>query len=259
MTSLTISTTLDYGLAAPADLILTIEAAATREQRLCGTRIDLPPVEHFARVPAEEGIGERILMRLSGPLRCSYEATIEISRPAPDLSSLAATPVHQLPGDAVRYLMASRFCPADRFQAFTSAEFGGLSGGPAVGAMIDWIGRNVAYVPGQSDAGTSALDSFVQRQGVCRDFAHLLITFARAHSIPARMVSAYAPDVTPQDFHAMVELYLDGGWRLVDPTGMAGAEDAACICVGRDAADIAFLTAYGQLTLNGQQVSVRRG
>ena len=86
----------------------------------------------------------------------------------------------------------------------------------------------------------------------------MLIAFARAAGIPARFVSAYAPNVTPQDFHAVAEVYLEGGWHLIDATGMAQASDIARICVGRDAADASFMTSYGWMELREQSVDVRR-
>ena len=102
------------------------------------------------------------------------------------------------------------------------------------------------YVPGSSDTETTAADAFVSRQGVCRDYAHLLASFARAAGIPARLVSAYAWRLEPPDFHAVVEVWLDGGWHLVDPTGLAPIEGMARIAVGRDATDIAFMTIFGE-------------
>ncbi len=124
--------------------------------------------------------------------------------------------------------------------------------------MRDWIRDRIAYVPGSSHAQTTALDTFVQRQGICRDFAHVMITFARSAGIPARMVSVLAPDVDPPDFHAVAQVYLEDGWVLVDATGMARPEEIAVIGVGRDAADIAFLTSFGLAQLNAQTVSVTR-
>jgi transglutaminase-like putative cysteine protease len=153
--------------------------------------------------------------------------------------------------------MPSRYCPSDEFQTFVAAEFGHLEGGARIAAMRDWIERAFSYVPGVSNAQTTALDSFVQRQGICRDYAHVLVTLARASTIPARFASVYAPDVTPQDFHAVAEVYLDGTWHLVDATGMAPADTIARIGVGADAADVAFLSAFGQAGFVAQTVSVR--
>jgi transglutaminase-like putative cysteine protease len=91
---------------------------------------------------------------------------------------------------------------------------------------------------------------------VCRDYAHVLISLARAAAIPARFVSAYAPNVKPQDFHAVAEVYLDGAWHLVDPTGMARADEIVRIGVGLDAAEVSFLSSFGPMTLFSQTVGV---
>ena len=84
-----------------------------------------------------------------------------------------------------------------------------------------------------------------------------MISLCRACQIPTRFASVYAPSVTPPDFHAVVEVYLDGAWHLVDPTGMAHADTMAIVAVGRDAADAAFLTTTTTAELRQQTVSVR--
>jgi transglutaminase-like putative cysteine protease len=153
--------------------------------------------------------------------------------------------------------MPSRYCPSDEFQTFVAAEFGHLSGGAQIAAMRDWIERSFQYVPGVSNAQTTAMDSFVQRQGICRDYAHVLVTLARAATIPARFASVYAPGVTPPDFHAVAEVYLDGAWHLVDPTSMATPHDIVRIGIGADAANVAFLNIFGQAEFVAQSVSVQ--
>ncbi|MEP6868231.1 MAG: transglutaminase family protein, partial [Novosphingobium sp.] len=91
---------------------------------------------------------------------------------------------------------------------------------------------------------------------VCRDFAHLMITLARASEIPARFASVYGLGVTPQDFHAVAEVFLGGEWHLVDPTGMAEPSSIIRIGAGRDAADVPFLSSFGFATFIGQSVEV---
>jgi len=254
---LAIHAQLDYNFAHPTDVLLQLEAAAIPEQSIEAANIAVSENRHFARVPAQDTIGERIWLRVQGRLTVDYQATVSINRLLTDCLSLPAVPPHQLPGETVQYLMASRYCPSDQFQNFVDAEFGGLEGGARVIAMRDWIEKKFAYVPGVSNAGTTALETFVMRQGICRDFAHVMITLTRASGIPARMASVYALGVEPQDFHAVAEVFLGGEWHLVDPTGMAQEAAMAKIGIGRDAADVAFLTAYGQAVMNGQSVSVQ--
>nr|WP_317198734.1 transglutaminase family protein [uncultured Psychrobacter sp.] len=249
---------LHYRLATPMDLLLQIEAADLVDQQVRSAEIWTSDVAHFSRVGADDGIGERIWIRADGDFSCTYLAEIVVDRPALDISALHQVPLHRLPGETIKHLMPSRYCPSDQFQAFVDAEFGDLAGGARIAAMRNWIESNFSYVSGSSHAQTTALDSFVQRQGVCRDFAHVLVTLARASSIPARFASVYAPDVKPQDFHAVAEVYLEGGWHLIDPTGMAGADTMARIGVGADASSVAFLTAFGSMDLVNQSVSVTR-
>ena len=254
---LSIRSQLDYDFAHPTDILLQVEAAAIPEQAIDGARLDISDCEHFARVAAQDAIGERIWLRTQGRLTVDYQATVTIRRLLTDCLKLPKVPPHRLPGETVQYLMASRYCPSDPFQSFVEAEFGGLEGGARVMAMRDWIEDRFEYVPGVSNADTTATDTFVRRQGVCRDYAHVLITLVRASGIPARMAAVYALGVEPQDFHAVAEVFLGGEWHLVDPTGMATEGGMAKIGIGRDAADVSFLTAYGTATLNSQSVEVR--
>ncbi|MES2339902.1 MAG: transglutaminase family protein [Pseudomonadota bacterium] len=251
-----ITTRLAYDFAEPSDVLLQIEAALIPEQTVLDAWIDIAQCDHFARVAAHDGIGERIWLRTHGRFTVDYRATVTIDRILPDLAALPVVPFHLLPGETVQYLMASRYCPSDLFEDFVTAEFDHLTGGAKIAAMRDWIEDCFTYESGASTSATTALESFVQRKGVCRDYAHVLITLARASGIPARIASVYALGVDPQDFHAVAEVFLDGAWHLVDATGMARAGDMAKIGVGRDAADVAFLTSYGNATFCEQVVTV---
>lgn len=253
---ITVAVHLHYEFAQMTDILLQIEAARIPEQIIENACIDLGNVQYFARVPAQDGIGERILLETQGTLKVDYEATVSIVRTLGDIGQMVALPPSRLPGETVQYLLDSTYCPATRFQDFVQAEFGELSGGCRIVAMRDWIARKFSYYQGLSDSRTTALDTFVSRRGVCRDFAHVMITLARASMIPARIASVYAPDVKPQDFHAVAEVFLDGEWHLVDATKMAREADMIKIGVGRDAADISFLTSFGMAYLVNQSVDV---
>jgi len=255
---LDIAVRLDYTVGAPVDLLLQIEAAALDDQRIVSEALNTGWAGDGWPIASESDIGRRLWLRLENDFQCMYNARVAIDRVSPDLAGLSQVAPRNMPGEAVRYLMPSRFCPSDEFQTFVNAEFGDTRGGARVLALRDWIESRFAYVPGISGSHTTALETFVQRQGVCRDFAHLLITMARASTIPARFVSVYAPDVNPPDFHAVAEVYLDDAWHLVDPTGMADPSTIARIGVGADAADVAFMTSFGMMTLMQQWVSVVR-
>jgi transglutaminase-like putative cysteine protease len=205
-----------------------------------------------------DGIGDRIWVRADGRLSVRYDAEVTIHRLLDDCLGLPRVEPRNLPGETVQYLMGSRYCPSDTFQTFVESEFAGLDGGERVIAMRDWIAGRFTYRAGVSNSETTALETFVRRQGICRDYAHVLVTLARASAIPARIASVYALGVEPQDFHAVAEVFLGGEWHLVDPTGMAEEASMVKIGVGRDAADIAFLTSYGTADFIAQSVSVCR-
>lgn len=253
-----------FSLSRSTDVLLQFEAAPIPEQRVFDTQCRLGQAEHIARIAAQDDIGQRIWLRAGGTFAVDYSARVEVDRMLTQLADLDRLEPHMLPAETVQYLFDSRYCPADRFQSFAEAEFGGTSGGRRVLAIRDWIARNFAYSP-VSTASTTALDSFVERRGICRDYAHVLVTLARASAIPARYVSCYAPGVDPPDFHAVAEVFLadpsvpDGGaWHLVDATGMADPADTVKIGVGRDAADVSFMTVFGEASFDAKEVSATK-
>lgn len=254
--NLQIGVEMQYAVESATDIILQIEVPDFADQRVTRESFKMSQTLHRAKVSAEDGVGARRLLRVECDFQCSYISHVEVDRPTLDIAQLPAVAPHKLPSDAIRYLMPSRYCPSDEFQSFVAAEFGSSDGGARIAEMRDWIFDRFKYVPGASNAQTTALDTFVQRQGVCRDYAHVMIALARASAIPARFVSGYAPYVTPQDFHAMAEVYLDGTWHLVDATGMASPDQIARIGVGLDAAEVSFLTSFGQVSLKSQSVKV---
>jgi transglutaminase-like putative cysteine protease len=255
---LTIDARLDYQLSEPADLLFALEVAQMLDQRLVTDQLDMWGVEPLVPIAADETIGRRIWTRGSGGISARYSATVDVDRPAATIAGRPAGDKRDLPALVVPYLFPSRYCESDRFEALVRRDFGTLSGGDQVAAIAEWVRGHVDYVAGTSDATTTAADCFIARQGVCRDFAHLLVAMTRAAGIPARVVAAYAWRLDPQDFHAVVEVWLDGAWHLVDATGLAPGEGIVRIGVGRDATDISFLTIFGDARLISQQVQVAR-
>lgn len=261
--TITISAKFDFQLDQPTDVILQFEAADIPEQKIVSCNTVLTESEHCTRVPAHEAIGERVLVRATGKYEVAYDAVVEVLRLAPDLAPLAQLAPHGLPEDAFEYLLDSTYCPADRFQQIVEEEFGETSGGARVEAIHKWVAEHLTYTPGSSTSTTTALDSYVERRGICRDYAHVVITMCRASTIPARYVSCFSPGVTPPDFHAVAEVFLcdpttpgGGAWYIVDATGMATPEDCVKIGVGRDAADVSFLTSFGPSNFGNKTVTV---
>jgi len=256
---MSIHVTMHYRFANPNIAFLALEAARTDGQTILSESLSTGDAE-LTRIAGDADIGERIWARIPGEdLKLDYKATLEITRPAPALETLKAAPLPEIPAEPAPYLRPSRYCQSDKFTAFVGKRFGNLEGGAKVAAIRDWIEDELDYVPGSSDADTNVLETFAGRQGVCRDYAHLFCTMVRAAEIPARCVAVYGPDVTPQDFHAVGQVWLDGAWHLVDPTGMCTADALAVVAVGRDAYDIAFLGSQAPAELIEQTVNVTRG
>lgn len=251
-----VQATLDYDLAETSNLLLQIEAAQSPGQAVAEARLTLSDSKHVVRVAGHGAVGERIWLRVLGRLTVDYQAVVHVTRSVADLATLPAVDLHQLPAEVIEYLLPSRYCQSDQFNNFVDAQFPGVSGGELVMVIRDWIEAKFTYVPGSSTSETTALESFVRREGICRDYAHVLISLVRACGIPARFASVYALGVTPQDFHAVAEVFVGGEWQLVDPTGMANSGGMAIIGVGRDAADVSFLTAYGFAELVALTVAV---
>lgn len=255
---LRVEATLCYFMPEPADVLLAIEAAPTGEQRLIDDKLTVSGGGPLQTVPGDDGIGRRTWVRASGNFRADYSGTFAIERAPDPVAGLAITPRPRLPAHVIPYLWPSRFCEADRFVAFVAREFGHLEGGACIAAMADWVRDNIEYRIGASHEKTSAADTFMARQGVCRDYSHVMAAFARAAGIPCRLVSAYAWRLQPPDFHAVVDVWLDGRWHLIDASGLAPTEGLVRIAVGRDATDISFMTIFGSANLVSQQVNVSR-
>lgn len=253
---LKIAVELEYIVEPAADVLLQVEVAALPDQRLIANDLRLSAGDTILAVPGEDGIGQRTWAPKTHILQLNYDAIVEVTRAAVDLATLPATSPSAMPVETIPYLLPSRYCESHRFEHFVEEEWPGLVGGPLATAIAAWVREHIAYESGSSTGEASALTTFAERRGVCRDFAHLTVALCRAGGIPARCVSAYAPGVDPPDFHAVAEMWLDGGWHLVDATGMSDCDDIARVAVGRDATDIAFMTVFGAATMNRQIVSV---
>lgn len=245
-----------YDFPAGTEAIISIQTAASPDQKVVSESLVIAPNAQIVQDLPDERGERRFRAVFSGETRILYEAIVDngsrISLPLDVLRRAGC----DLPQDALLYLTASRYCPSDKFIAFANREFGSIANGCArVRAVLDWIHENVDYIAGVSNAETTAERTFVDRAGVCRDFSHLGITLCRALNIPARAVSAYAWKLDPPDFHAVFEVYLGGGWWLVDPTRLAPIDGLVRVGIGRDAADIAFLTTSGPCQCLSQSVS----
>lgn len=182
-----------------------------------------------------------------GTVTASYQATVVGTAEPPPVSDL----------DLSTYLRPSRYAEADKFFGFAATEFGQYADSATILEKVSsWVGTRLNYVPGSSDPIDGAVDTLLAGEGVCRDYAHLVIALLRALNVPARLVSVYAPGCEPMDFHAVAEAFVDGEWRVVDATCLAPRQSMVRIATGRDAADTAFLDNHkGTISLKHMQVT----
>ena len=255
---LTITAELRYGFGSPTQIIAAIEAARSADQTILTEELVLSPEAELVVAEGEDG-ERRFRAVLEGEAEIRYTATVDNGQRHSLHPEARQHDWSELPQEVLPYLLPSRFCPSDMFMRFAHREFCAIEqGGARVLAVLDWLKEHVDYVHGVSTAQTTAQHTFIDRAGVCRDFTHLGITLSRAMNIPARAVSAYALDLDPPDFHAVFEVYLDGRWWLLDPTGLAPIEGMVRIATGRDAADIAFLTSEYNCQCLSQTITVAR-
>ena len=172
-----------------------------------------------------------------GQLSVAYEATVALGQ---------TDPVEVTERERFHYVLPSRYCPSDRVEGFAATEFGQVvDEATAAQRVVTWVHERLFYLSGSTTAADDALVPLGTGQGVCRDYAHLVVTMCRALGMPARYVSVYAPGLSPMDAHAVVEVAVDGVWRVFDATRLAPRASMVRIGTGRDAADTAILTALG--------------
>ena len=249
---------LRYRVTAPSVFIFCIEAARLPVHlHLRDSLTVRPNVPHSSDTALPWGNRYTRLVVPPGALTIEYAGTVELSPVRADPSTIGEIPIAELPLDLFTYLQPSRFCESDRLGGFAEEQFGALDPGfSRVTAICNWISDHVDYRSGVSDAETSAVQTLEARAGVCRDFTHLGISLCRALGVPARFVSCYALGLEPDDFHAVFEAYLGGQWWLFDPTRQAALDGLVRIGLGRDAADAAFASIYGETETTGMRVTM---
>lgn len=254
----TLGCDLSYELIGPTVFIFNLEVARLLRHHDMVERLTITP-DLPRRTYVVPDIRNRYfsIEAAPGPLNVHYEAEVTLDVFRADPETIGETPLAAIPLDIMPFLLPSRFVPSDRLSAFAQREFGEMPKGHSrVTAICNWLYDNIDYQPGSSDSQTTADESLILRAGVCRDFAHLGIAFCRALNIPARFVSCYAYGLEPRDFHAVFEAYLDGRWWLFDGTRQANLDGLVRIGVGRDAAEIAFATPFGDFEPGPIKISI---
>ncbi len=236
-----------------ADFVFNIHAAHTASQNIVFENLQLSQaVDPQIHTDPLSGNRYMRLHGLPGELNVSYAATVDLTHHYAEPSQIAEVPVRCLPPEVMGYIYPSRYCQSDRLLKLANNTFGHLPQGYSrVQAIRDWVLRHVTFTSNSSTANTSAVDTLIERVGICRDFAHLMIALCRALNIPARFTTGtdYGADpvLGPPDFHAYVEAYVGNRWYVFDPSGTAIPMGLVRFGTGRDAADVAFATIFGNV------------
>lgn len=229
-----VASTIVLNVTESADLVFAIAVSAVypsvQEELLASLDGAAVDVEELA-----DAHGTRLHRIRCAPGRLQVSYTARVDEPADDLPTS--------PTDLLVSTRPSRYSESDALGPTAWAEFSGIRDPrDLLAAVSSWVGTELAYVSGSSHPTDGAVRTLLNRRGVCRDYAHLVVALLRARDVPARLVSVYAPGLSPMDFHAVAEAWVDGAWCAVDATTLAPRASLVRIATGRDAADTAFLT-----------------
>jgi transglutaminase-like putative cysteine protease len=251
---------LTYECAQPAPMLLMLNVHPSRRPDLV-TPDDMAtdpeiPIRHY-----HDGFGNKCtrLTAPAGQIRLRAEAVIrDTGLPDPVTPEASQHPIEELPDESLVFLLSSRYCETDHLSDTAWGLFGRTEPGWArVRAICDHVHRHLCFGYEHARSTRTALEAYRERLGVCRDFAHLAITFCRCMNIPARYCTGYLgdigvpPDPAPMDFSAWFEVYLGGAWRTFDARHNHPRIGRILMARGRDAADVAISTTFGANRLTG--------
>ncbi len=202
------------------------------------------------------------LLAPPGPITIGADFLMEVSdHKDPDIKGLRQHAVQDLPDDTLVFLLGSRYIETSKLSQMAWNQFGHTpEGGQRVQAILDYAHSRIEFGYPHAHAERTAASGHEDRQGVCRDYAHLAVALCRCMNIPARYCTGYLGDIQvfvpdfPMDFSAWFEVYLDGAWRTCDARHNVPRVGRVLQCYGRDAADVAIATTFGWADLTGFEV-----
>jgi transglutaminase-like putative cysteine protease len=191
-----------------------------------------------------------------GAIRLSGMSVVEMEGLADPINAYAQqAPVEELPSEVLQFLLPSRYCQVDQFGPIAQDLFGWMTPGwTRASGIRDWVHEKVAFNYKAARPTKTAMDVFVERVGVCRDYQHLAIALSRCQNIPARYVTGCLGDIRSPysgagDFSAWYEVFLDGRWMTMDARHNQPRVGRVLMATGRDAADVAITTSFGNAIL----------
>jgi transglutaminase-like putative cysteine protease len=240
---------LSYEVFSPTTFIFNIQAARLPNQEIIEEALYISPNIEFEEFSLDNDKARFVKLAANqGPnFTITYQATVALQYKIIDEATLLQyIPIAALDNNVIPYLFPSRHCQSDKLRKLATKEFGQLPNEYAkVVAINEWIFNHTDYISGTTDSGTSALDTLIQQEGVCKDFAHLGIALCRSLDIPARYITGYAYNLNPPDFHACFEAYIGGNWIFFDPTKMVAANGFVKIANAKDATEAAVASFFG--------------
>lgn len=253
-----VSSELAYQFNSPGTLILNIHALKTPYQQILEEFFIVEPYFYYEELISISADNRFVRVNITepSPLKIQYSATVSNSYILLDPGVLYEVQVRDMDALVLSYLNPSRYCQSDKLYRLANNMFGHIENAfEKVLALTEWIYNNVEYLSGSTDSQTSAYDTVTEQAGVCRDFAHLGIALCRALTIPARYFTGYSYKLSPPDFHACFEAYLGGRWIVFDPTRLAPLNGLVKIATGRDAADTAVASIFGDVRFDAISVN----
>lgn len=253
-----VSGSVGYEILSESTLILNIHALRTPNQTVLEEAFSINP--YFKSEELISAHGENRFIRIDIPepcmLKINYHAVVDNTIKLINAEDLDDVPISQLEPYILPNLYPSRYCQSDKLYRLANNKFGQITNAfEKVTALTNWIHSNVEYLSGSTNSQTSAYDTVTEQAGVCRDFAHLGIALCRALTIPARYFTGYSYKLDPPDFHACFEAYLGGEWVIFDATKLAPLNGFVKIASGRDAADTAIASIFGNVNCLAINVS----
>ena len=245
----------------PAMAMLSIHPSRHRDLVTPHRIVATPDVPMYDYIDAFGNVCTRVVVPAGG-LTLSCDFTVEDDGlPDPQSPDAEQHAVEDLPDDILLFLLGSRYCETDRLSDTAWSLFGHIAPGwPRVQAIVDFAHNHIEFGYSYARSTKTAWDAYQERQGVCRDFAHLAITLCRCMNIPARYCTGYLGDIgvpisdAPMDFSAWFDVYLGGAWHTFDARHNRPRIGRILMARGRDATDAALTTTFGAARLVGFDV-----
>jgi len=249
---------MEYNCPAPTPMILALSIHHTRAPDL--VRPDLLVTNPVVPVTAYRDMFGNWCSRIvapPGPFMLSTDALINDSGMTDIVAPwVMQTPVEFLPESTLMYLLGSRYCETDLLSEIAWQLFGhGPTGWGRVQAICDFVHQRIQFGYHHARRTRTAWEAYNEGQGVCRDYAHLAITFCRCMNIPARYCTGYLGDIRippipgPMDFAGWFEAFLGDQWYTFDARNNTPRIGRVLMARGRDACDVALASTFGPNTL----------